>query len=173
MRDLDAVEPRWLTIARSHLGQAEIPGAQSNPWIARLWIGAQHVWRALGADDSSAPWCGQFLAAVMSEAGIVPPVHAYRARAWLDWGRILPVSSLGCVVVFSRAGGGHVALVVGRDTRGRLLCLGGNQGDRVSIAPFDMARVIGYRWPLIENLDLRSAALPIITDNGASSRQEV
>ena len=53
----------------------------------------------------------------------------------------LQAPTVGCVVVFEREGGGHVGLVVGADTKGRLLVLGGNQGDAVSIAPFDRSRV--------------------------------
>ncbi len=53
----------------------------------------------------------------------------------------------GCVVVFERAGGGHVGLVVGETAGGRLLVLGGNQGDAVSVAAFQRERVVAYRWP--------------------------
>lgn len=64
----------------------------------------------------------------------------------------------GCVVVFERKGGGHVGLVEGRDQFGRLLVIGGNQGDAVSLAAFETARVLGYRWPV--GVPLPSAPLP-------------
>ena len=32
-----------------------------------------------------------------------------------------------------RQGGGHIAIVVGRDQHGNLTCIGGNQGDEVTI----------------------------------------
>jgi hypothetical protein len=53
----------------------------------------------------------------------------------------------GCIVVFTREGGGHVGFVVGQDQQGNLLVLGGNQGDAVNVKAFPLARVSGYRWP--------------------------
>jgi surface antigen len=57
----------------------------------------------------------------------------------------------GCIVTFTRKGGGHVGFVVGATADGKLLVLGGNQGNTVSIAAFDHARVTGYFWPSIWN----------------------
>ena len=45
----------------------------------------------------------------------------------------------GCIVVFSRAGGGHVGFLVGKDKQGNLMILGGNQSNAVNIKPFDDA----------------------------------
>lgn len=63
-----------------------------------------------------------------------------------------------------------VALAVGRDEQGRILCLGGNQGDKVSVAPFDEGRVLGYRWPL--GYPLTTGAVPIIDTETQSSTGE-
>jgi len=91
--------------------------------------------------------CGTFVAACLDDVGLPRPQHWYRARAYLDYGTSVPAPTLGCIVVFARTGGGHVGFAVGRNEHGALLILGGNQGDRVSIAAFDPARVLGYRWP--------------------------
>jgi hypothetical protein len=37
----------------------------------------------------------------------------------------------------TRDGGGHIAIVVGRDQNGNLMCCGGNQSDAVTISAFD------------------------------------
>ena len=97
------------------------------------------------------------------------PKHWYRARAWLDWG--VPCSPVpGCVVVFNggpkRPGAGHVGFLLGRDERGRLMVLGGNQGNSVNVAPFDPARVLGYRWPANTAFPA-STTLPLLASNGA------
>ena len=77
---------------------------------------------------------------------------------------------VGAIVVFQRAGGGHVGFLVGRDERGRLMILGGNQANAVTIAPFDPERVLGYRWPWSVEPDGR---LPLVASNGAPvSRNE-
>lgn len=138
-------EPPWLIEARKSLGLREIPGAATAGTIKR-WL------RELGAwwSDDATPWCGTAVAAWMRADGQLLPKHWYRARAWLDWGVHLAGPVVGCVVVLQREGGGHVGLVVGKDMAGNIAVLGGNQGDRVSIAMFPRNRVLGYRWPLGE-----------------------
>ena len=163
-------EPVWLTRARTYLGTSEIPGKQTAPTIARWLRELKSIW-----SDDETPWCGTFVASMFRETdkGIALPVHWYRARAWLDWGVPLHKPALGCVVVYERAGGGHVGFVVGTDVLGRVMTLGGNQGNRVSIAPFDQWRVLGYRWPLGRVAELAAAGpLPLLTSSGASSENE-
>lgn len=158
--------PIWLMIARQDLGLREIAGAPTAPKIA-AWLADLGAWWR----DDETPWCGTACAAWFKAVGIDVPKHWYRAKGWLDWGLPLNVPAAGAVVVFQRDGGGHVGLIVGRDTRGRLLVLGGNQGNAVSIAPFDQTRVVGYRWPAGE-VAQPSGDLPILTAAGASSTNE-
>lgn len=48
----------------------------------------------------------------------------------------------------TRKGGGHVFFIVGQSADGsRLMALGGNQGDKVSIAPILKSEVTAIRWP--------------------------
>lgn len=155
-------EPRWVTDARQYIGLSEIPGATTAPPIQR-WL------RTLGAwwDDDETPWCGTFVAAMMKPYAPLPK-HWYRARGWLDWGVVMADPDLGCIVVFERAGGGHVGFVVGRDLANNLLVLGGNQSNKVSIAAFSRTRVIGYRRP--DQYELMAAALPL--GHASASRSE-
>lgn len=161
-------EPAWVVEARRYVGQSEVPGKGNNPFIASLWIGYASVWRALGSDDSSAPWCGMFVAHCLRTAGLPVVANPYRARAWLAYGTAIPVPVYGCLAIYARSGGGHVNFIVGRDERGRDMGIGGNQGDRVSIAPFDRTRLLGYRWvdpkvwPII-------APVPLLAANGVPS----
>ena len=94
--------------------------------------------------------------------------------SWLQLGREdQRPRAPAAVVVFEREGGGHVGFAVAQDQRGRLLVLGGNQGNKVSIAPFEKFRVLGYRWPADHFADLTAAgALPVVKDSGASSGNE-
>lgn len=135
-------DPPWLAAARRDIGLRELPGAPTAPRIAR-WLQDLGAWWR----DDETPWCGTAVAAWMRAAGHPIPKHWYRARAWADWGHGIAAPLPGCVVVLSRQGGGHVGLVVGRNASGWLLILGGNQGNKVSIAAFDAARVLAYRWP--------------------------
>lgn len=160
-----ASEPEWLRIARGHLGLAEIPGRETAPTIRRWLLDLKAWW-----SDDEAPWCGVALAAWMRAAGLTVPAAWYRAKSWASWGIPLGRPAPGAVVVFERSGGGHVGLIVGRDLRGRLLVLGGNQGNRVSIAPFDVSRVIAIRWP--HSVPIPTAQLAVLSDQQPSSTQE-
>lgn len=136
------IEPAWLTEARRHLGLAEVPGPEHSP-VIKSWL---HKLRAWWIDDET-PWCGVFVAACIDYAGISLPKNWMRAKAWAEWGSRLSVPVLGCIVVFERQGGGHVGFVVAQTANGNLMVLGGNQGNRVIIAPFARARAIAYVWP--------------------------
>jgi len=138
------VDPRWLVEAKVHVGLAEVPGKDNNPTLQR-WLRELGAW---WSDDGTA-WCGTFVAHCLRHCALPVPPAWYRARAWADYGIALATPLYGCIVVFSRTGGGHVGFVVGVDPAGRLRVLGGNQGDRVSYAWFDPARVIAYRRPVI------------------------
>jgi len=160
-------EPLWLTAARLDIGQRETLGQNDSPWLRRMLdkLGAKWL---LGQ-----PWCGSVLAAWMRAAGCEPAKSWFRARAWLDWGVPIESPVLGCVVVFERTGGGHVGLVVGEARDGRLMVLGGNQSNSVNIAPFDRARVLGYRWPAeTDNMLNTGQRLPMLQASGASSSNE-
>ena len=158
--------PPWLAAAQKYVGLAEIPGKDTAPTISR-WLRDLKAWWS----DDETPWCGTFVAATMREAGIPLPKHWYRAKAWLEWGVKLDRPAVGCVVVFERTGGGHVGYVVGYDQQGRILVLGGNQGNRVSIAPFTIDRLAGYRWPMEAIMDPRVAP-PRLASNQQSSTNE-
>lgn len=143
-------EPLWLTEARKHIGQAEVPGPGANAWIKSLWLslkGGAWFWSQYGQDDSKLPWCGAFAAAMMKSVGLVYPERYASALAWLEWGQGLLYPIMGCIVVFTRDGGGHVGFCTGVAPDGRLLILGGNQGNEVCIRAFPRERVSGYRWP--------------------------
>lgn len=158
--------PPWLARAEEHIGLAEIPGKNTAPMI-RKWLLALKAWW----QDDETPWCGVYVAAAMREAGMPLPQHWYRAKGWMDWGLRLDAPALGCIVVFERQGGGHVGLAVGRNADGRLLVLGGNQGNRVSVAPFDEDRVLGYRWPLA-GAHFPRLSLPVTNVSAGSSHNE-
>lgn len=159
-------EPAWLVEARKYVGLKEIHGKTHAPTITR-WL------RQLGAwwNDDETPWCGTFVAACLEAAGVAKPKNWFRALAWLDFGTSLAEPRVGCVVVFRRDGGGHVGFLIGKDESGRLMVLGGNQGNAVSVTPFERFRVLGYRWPFAAPAP--AAGLPLVASNGAtSSRSE-
>lgn len=144
-------EPNWLAEARRHLGVREIVGAKNSPvimgWIKEL--GAKVL--GIQVNDDETPWCGTFMAMVMQRSGLKPPAIAVRAAQWGrvgKWGRELLGPRLGCVLVFTRNGGGHVGLYLGEDST-HYHVLGGNQSNSVSIMRIAKSRLAdgGMRWP--------------------------
>lgn len=95
---------------------------------------------------SKIPWCSGFVCAMVEMSGVRSP-RTDGAKNWLNWGVTLEEPCDGCIVVFTRDGGGHVGIVVGEDEKGNLLVLGGNQGNAVNIKSFSRSRVTGYRYP--------------------------
>lgn len=148
-------DPAWVTLAREMVGLREVPGVASNPEIVRMW----HDIKRSGIKDDATPWCTAFAGAMLERAG-VRSSRFEAAKSYLDWGVRLDGPVHGCVVVFSREGGGHVGFVVGQDDAGRLLVLGGNQGDSVSVKAFPRDRVTGYRWPV--DMDIPSEPLAVL-----------
>ena len=162
-------DPIWIAKARGYVGVRETAGARHHPKILEWW-------RAIGASwfkDDETPWCGAFVGGVLAEADIAPLAKGAgaAARAWLNFGVKLDRPAYGCIVVFERAGGGHVGFVVGKDKAGNLMVLGGNQGDAVNIKPFATARVLGYRWPSVYPLAERFK-LPVLSSDGRVSQNE-
>lgn len=133
----------WVAEARKHIGLAEIPGKNHNPKIINWLISLGAWWR-----DDETPWCGVFVAYCLKTAGRPIPKHWYRAKEYENYGTDLTKPAYGCFAVMSRQGGGHVGIVVGEVSKGGdLLVLGGNQGNKVSIARFPRSRVTAYVWP--------------------------
>lgn len=146
-------DPAWLAVARRFIGVREIKGPSHNSKILEWWKAIKRG----GIKTDEVPWCAAFVGAMLEDAGIKSS-RFESAKSYLDWGVKLAAPALGCIVVFTRDGGGHVGFVVGQDSKGSLMVLGGNQSDEVNIRAFGRERVAGYRWPA--EAPLTSAALP-------------
>lgn len=155
----------WIEEARKHIGLREIAGIGNEPKILQWWKAIKRG----GIKSDAVPWCAAFVGGCLEAVGIVSSRYE-SAKSYLTWGDKLDTPIYGCIVVFSRDGGGHIGFVVGMDNKGRLMVLGGNQGDKVSIAPFDKSRVAGYRWPKI--VPKHNVPMPIIVTSMASSNSE-
>lgn len=143
--------PSWLTLARTFLGTREVVGSKHSP-IIMSWIqevGAKTL--GMKVNDDETPWCGTFMALLMKRTGLTAPLIAVRAASWSrigQWGRELLAPRLGCILVFTREGGGHVGLYVGEDDT-HFDVLGENQSNSVSIMRLAKSRLAdgGMRWP--------------------------
>lgn len=137
---------RIFAAAYKYLGTREIPGARSNPQIS-AWIKEAAGW--LDQDDSKTAWCGCFRGHIGHQTATGSPPAHYRAASWATWGQPVDVKrpqdwQQGDTIVMSRSGGNHVCLFHHYDGE-RVWCLGGNQGDAVSIASFPISRITHVR----------------------------
>ena len=145
----DKPELAPVAIARKYIGLAEVKGAKHNPTILALTVKAfAATGKKSWINDDETPWGGNFLGGVFAEAGLGAkiPKEFYRAKEWESAGTKLTRPAYGCIVPFTRDGGGHVGIVVGKTKAGMLKVLGGNQSNAVNIADFDPKRVTAYRW---------------------------
>lgn len=154
----------YLDIARSYIGLREVPGVQHNSTIQKWLTDLKAWWK-----DDETPWCGVFVAACLQQVKLPYPKEYYRARSYIDFGAHCPVDRLGCIVVLSRQGGGHVGFATGKTKDGKYLrILGGNQGNSVSEAWFEASRVVDSRVPIAS---MRLPPLPIVA-RGKMSQTE-
>jgi uncharacterized protein (TIGR02594 family) len=157
-------EPSWLKIARSYDGLKEIPGPRHNQTIIR-WLVKLRAWW----NDDETPWCGVFVAHCMQESWLPFPQLYMRAKAWSDYGSLLRRDRLapGAILVFDRAGGGHVGFYVGEDA-GFYYVLGGNQSNAVNVMKLGKSRLVASRWPKGEPV----IGKPVYLNGGSVSTNE-
>lgn len=149
---------KLIQTAVNELGQKEISGPDENPSIVRYAKeGGSFEW--INEDDT--PWCSIFVNWCAKKSGLKGSGLA-NARSWLIIGQGVDNPQPGDVVVFWRESKdswkGHVGFFFGFSKDGRrVFCLGGNQGNQVSISSFDVDQVLGYRR-------LSTQAIPEVPD---------
>lgn len=140
----DHDDPPWLKAAYAELGVAEIPGAPANPRIVQFHESTT-LDKELAKTDET-PWCASFIEFCLSQSGRSGTKSAW-ARSYSSYGDPLDIPRRGCIAVFTRGhSSGHVAFFL-KEIDGKILCLGGNQNNRVCEAFYPKVRLIGYRWP--------------------------
>lgn len=137
---------KLLKIAIAELGQKEVTGPQNNPTIVNYAKEAGFDW----VNDDETPWCSIFVNWVAKKAGLKGTSKA-NARSWLLAGINVDTSpEPGDIVVFWRGSPdswtGHVGIFFGFSITGeRVYCLGGNQGNQVSVSAYSFDNVLGFR----------------------------
>jgi uncharacterized protein (TIGR02594 family) len=133
------------------VGTKEIKGSLDNPLIMAM-LTADQSW----PKNDEVPWCSGAMNFVCKLTG-TPRTKDLRARSWLNIGLPVPLESAVPgfdVVILKRAGDnsppevidapGHVGFYAGKEGD-MVLVLGGNQGDSVSIARFNVGNILGIR----------------------------
>lgn len=124
-------------------GLKEVAGVANNPQIVAMFkeIGFESV-----KDDETA-WCSASLNYVCKKLGYERS-GKLDARSWLTMPIKVLQPTLGDIVVLWRESPdswkGHVGIFISKDIH-NVYVLGGNQGDMISISPYPIDRVLGYR----------------------------
>jgi uncharacterized protein (TIGR02594 family) len=151
--------PPWLLAMRSLDGLKEDTSSGSNPRIMAMADTIAQAYPEMAPycatyTNDDIAWCGLAAAYTMTVSNIRPvfgPTDTDRflwAQAWNDpeWGTVLDVPRLGCVVVLKREGGGHVTYYE-RTEGSSYVCCGGNQSDMVKVSSYPISDVIALLWP--------------------------
>ncbi len=136
---------KLLKIAFNELGTEEITGGSHNPEILKY---AKETGIS-GITSDEIPWCSTFVNWVAWKAGLQYSGKA-NARSWLNTGTRVTTPEPGDIVVFWRESPeswkGHVGIFMGVSTdKKRVYCLGGNQGNRVSVSAYRMNTVLAFQ----------------------------
>lgn len=134
-----------LKIAFSELGTEELEGNAHNPEVLKY----ANDTGIKGITNDEIAWCSTFVNWVSWKAGLQYSGKA-NARSWLDVGTKVINPEPGDVVIFWRESPqswkGHVGFFLGVSTdKKRVYCLGGNQGNRVSVSAYRIDTVLSYQ----------------------------
>lgn len=134
-----------LKIAFGELGTEEIVGDNHNPEVLKY---AKETGIA-GVTTDEVAWCSTFVNWVAHKAGLQKSGKA-NARSWLNVGTKVTVPEPGDVVVFWRESPqswkGHVGIFLGYSIdKKRVYCVGGNQGNRVSVSAYRVDTVLAFQ----------------------------
>lgn len=134
-----------LKIAFNELGTEEIVGDKHNPQVLKYASDT----KIAGITTDEIAWCSTFVNWVAWKAGLQYSGKA-NARSWLNVGTKVTLPEPGDVVVFWRESPqswkGHVGIFVGVSfDKKRVYCIGGNQGNRVSVSAYRIDTVLSYQ----------------------------
>jgi len=136
---------QFLKIAFNELGIEEFAGNNHNPEVLKY---AKDT-KITGVTTDEIAWCSTFVNWVAWRSGLQFSGKA-NARSWLNVGAKVSVPEPGDVVVFWRESPqswkGHVGIFLGFSLdKKRVYCLGGNQGNRVSVTAYRIDTVLSFQ----------------------------
>jgi len=136
-------EALWLKIAAGETGVREIAGPEINPKIVEYFRTITST-----STDDEIPWSSSFVNWCIKQAGL-QGTNSAAALSWLHWGRELSQPFQGCIVVMrdgNKPTQGYVGFYWGEEGE-RVLILGADKRNNVSVGAYPKAKVLSYRWP--------------------------
>jgi len=143
---LDNFYMKHYEIAQKEIGVREIVGSKHTPRVLEYFAKVGHSW----VKDDETAWCAAFVGWVLETAGL-PSTRKLNARSYLTYGTPVTTPQKGDIVVFWRVAQdswqGHVAFFDSYSPDGDIMCLGGNQSNKVGISEYDTERLLEFRRP--------------------------
>lgn len=138
----------WMDFLKRNEGQKEIPGTKANQFIIDLFQYTSIKNLKLALSDETA-WCAACACAALRKNGM-QDTNSASAATFDKYGTKLDAPKYGCIVTFKTTTGSrrHVTFFSHEDAQGRLVCLGGNQGNALKYSAFAKSKVAQYRWPV-------------------------
>ncbi|WP_420408711.1 peptidoglycan-binding protein [Hoeflea sp.] len=148
-------------------GRSPVPTAPAErmpPWMAEMYRrkglhegrnnSTLSKWLRIGrylGNPAKLPWCGDAVetAIVKTLPNEPVPDNPFWAQAWSKFGVAANAGDIGAIgVIRWSARAGHVGIVAAYDAkRQRVLLLGGNQSDAITLSWFPLSKFIAFRWP--------------------------
>lgn len=133
-----------MKVARDLIGTREVKGPEDSPVIMEMYRSVGHDW----VEHDEVAWCAAFVGHCIEKVGL-KSTRKLTARSYLNYGYDIDLNDArdGDIVIFSRGNStwqGHVGFYTGH-TKNGIKVLGGNQGDRVSIATYPKSKLLGVR----------------------------
>lgn len=102
-------------------------------------------------NDRATPWCAGFMSKMLADAGL-ESLRTLSSQAYRKYGSEIGVTDWSRVrkndiIIVSYGGGsGHVGFFRGFDqAKGKVMLLGGNQSDNVTLAPFGTGKIASIK----------------------------
>lgn len=130
--------------ALSYVGLKEDTSkTKHNPEILKFFEVIGQKW----VKDDETAWCAAFINACLVMNNF-EQTGKLTARSFLNYGESTKEPQIGDIVVFWRSSRnswkGHVGFYISEDEK-HIYCLGGNQSNMVSVAPYLKSQLLGYR----------------------------
>ena len=139
--------PPWLTVVLSQIGVTEIVGPSGSNPVVEEYLAVV----GMPSDDDIA-WCSALANWSFKTVGIKTNCKP-NAQSFLRDSHFMFINEpvLGCVVVFKRGNEpwmGHVAFYLDVN-KANIVCVGGNQSNRVGVNSYAASKKMGYLWPKV------------------------
>lgn len=137
MQEYSNINAIWMDIAIKELGVTEIKGSKHNPRVIEY-----HATTGKFKNDET-PWCSSFVNWCITQANL-KGTNSAAAFSWRKYGKKLSKPAFGAIAIMTYS---HVGFVAGINSDGRIVLLGGNQGDAVNLSPNQTTQVEAYVYP--------------------------